>query len=202
MSRDSLAARCAAFTVRVSENAAAAMSHEDTARTDRLIRLSVPGALEYRDVAVRVVGTACRLLRPREPSTEAAASHSTDGARTDFTQDEFATRVVSAFSEAFNNIAIHGYKDAPAGVAPPMSERRVDIEVSSDDTELVIRLVDHGKVYDPASYAELPDELPERGMGLFIIRSFMDEISYTAGPPNTLVLRKKWRDQAALAAAG
>jgi serine/threonine-protein kinase RsbW len=162
---------------------------------DRTIRLSVPGSLEFRDVAVRVVGTACRLLRPRE-GTDASVGHPAEPARADFSQDEFATQVVSAFSEAFNNLAIHGYKDANT------SECRIELEISSDPTSgdgvpsdgaaLVITLVDWGKVYDPASYADVPDELPERGMGLFIIRSFMDEISYVKGPPNVLKLKKKW----------
>jgi len=149
----------------------------------RSIRLSVPGSLEFRDVAVRVVGTACRLLRPR--GSEPPVAHEGEGARTDFAQDEFATQVVSAFSEAFNNLAIHGYKDAPP-------ERRIDVEVSADATTLCVRLTDWGRVYDPAAYEELPDELPERGMGLFIIRSFMDEVGYEPGPPNVLTLRKKW----------
>lgn len=152
---------------------------------DRTIRLSVPGSLEFRDVAVRVVGTACRLLRPREGADPSVAPHA-EPARADFSQDEFATQVVSAFSEAFNNLAIHGYQDANT------SDCRIDLEISSDDVAFVIRLVDWGKVYDPASYADLPDELPERGMGLFIIRSFMDEISYVKGPPNVLTLKKTW----------
>jgi hypothetical protein len=29
-------------------------------------------------------------------------------------------------------------------------------------------------------------------MGLFIIRSFMDEVAYAAGPPNLLTLKKRW----------
>jgi serine/threonine-protein kinase RsbW len=167
-----------------------------TTEDDRLIRLSVPGALEFRDVAVRVVGTACRLLRPRGASGDSVVASSEAG-RNDLSQDEFATQVVSAFSEAFNNIAIHGYKDSPQGPST-----RIDIEVSSDGVSLLIRLSDFGKVYDPASYAELPEELPERGMGLYIIRSFMDDVGYTAGPPHVLVLRKKWPEAAAISADG
>jgi serine/threonine-protein kinase RsbW len=154
-----------------------------------LIRLSVPGSLEYRDVAVRVVGTACRLLRP--PAADASrpldnGAESPDAATRDFTQDEFAQQVVSAFSEAFNNVVIHGYRDAPKSVV-----RRIDVEISAEGAEIAILIRDWGNVYDPRAHAELPDELPERGMGLFIIRSFMDVTEYEAGPPNVLLLKKK-----------
>jgi len=64
--------------------------------------------------------------------------------------------------------------------------------ITGDSEAIVVRLEDWGKVYDPAAYIELPDELPERGMGLFIIRSFMDELTYAAGPPNVLTLKKRW----------
>jgi hypothetical protein len=45
-------------------------------------------------------------------------------------------------------------------------------------------------------------KLPEGGMGLFIIRSFMDEVTYTrggGGKPNVLVLRKRWPSSASSA---
>lgn len=153
---------------------------------DDPIRLSVPGALEFRDVAVRVVGTACRLLRPSERSG-ANEGHEVPHGRADFSQDEFSTQVVSAFSEAFNNLAIHGYRNTPPG---PL--RRIDLEIASIDGSLVVKLRDYAAPYDPVAYQELPDELPERGMGLFIIRSFMDVLTYTSGPPNVLTLAKRW----------
>jgi serine/threonine-protein kinase RsbW len=34
------------------------------------------------------------------------------------------------------------------------------------------------------------DALPESGLGLFIMRSFMDKVIYTAGAPNVLSLTK------------
>jgi serine/threonine-protein kinase RsbW len=148
------------------------------------IRLSVPGALEFRDVAVRVVGTACRLLRP---SRSSFTDETSSAGRADFSQDEFSTQVVSAFSEAFNNLAIHGYKDTQTGAAC-----RIELEIGSEDGCFVVRLTDFGQVFDPGGYLDVPDELPERGMGLFIIRSFMDEMTYVPGPPNVLTLKKKW----------
>jgi serine/threonine-protein kinase RsbW len=81
---------------------------------------------------------------------------------------EFQEQVVSAVGEAFNNTVLHAYRGR--------SDGRVTIEV------------------EPNGDAAVPipelEELPESGMGLFIIRSFMDEVVYRSGPPNVLSLRK------------
>lgn len=144
-----------------------------------MISLSVPGVLLYRDVAVRVVGSAAKILGPAGALGRASAPD---------LGDEFASQVVSAFGEAFNNLAIHGYRDVPSG--------RIDLEItgSRDESggELVVRIRDTGRVFDPRSHLEVPDAEPERGMGLFIIRNFIDEIGYESGPPNVLTLRKRF----------
>jgi serine/threonine-protein kinase RsbW len=152
-----------------------------------VISLTVPGALQYRDVAVRVVGAACKLFsRGTSDSTPPGLSVGNDLA------DEMVSQIVSAFSEAFNNLALHGYK----GVAPGNIEIRVDSvnEAGPDGGHvIVVEIKDTGHVFDPAQHMDLPEELPERGMGLFIIRSFMDEVGYVAGPPNVLTLKKRVR---------
>lgn len=134
-----------------------------------MIRLRVPGTLKYRSVALRVITEACRLADGRDAEQ--------DG-------DEFEAQMVSAFGEAFNNVAIHGY----AGVSPG----EVDIEVDWSPDEIVIQMTDNGRTFDPETIGppEL-DDLPEGGMGLFIMRSFMDEVDYHAGPPNVLRLKKR-----------
>ncbi len=134
-----------------------------------MITLLVPGSIEYRDIAVRVVGGACKFVEAKDP-------------------DQFATEVVSAFSEAFNNIVLHGYDGVPRrDIEIRIGYRSVDAQTR----ELSIELEDEGRVFDPGQYLELPDEMPERGMGLFIIRSFVDELRYVAGPPNVLTLVKR-----------
>ncbi len=145
-----------------------------------MITLTVPGALKYRDVAVRVVGAACKLLGPQ----------AADRASSPDLGEEFASQVVSAFGEAFNNLALHGYKGMPDG--------RIEIEVSSTVAEdgggvLSIRLRDTGRVFDPREHLVPPDAEPERGMGLFIIRSFIDEVDYEKGPPNVMILKKRFQ---------
>lgn len=96
---------------------------------------------------------------------------------------DFEPEVVSAFGEAFNNVAVHGYRDA--------DPEPVQIEVGWDSDRLVITMIDSGRTFDPSTIAPPNlDDLPENGMGLFIMRSCMDEVDYRPGPPNTLRLVK------------
>ena len=127
-----------------------------------MIRAILPGRLEYRDLAIRLVASACKLV----PNSG----------------DDFGNEVVSAFSEALNNVVIHG------GASP---EEEVEIEIDLGDDRLTLRLKDYGMSFDPraASPPDL-DALPESGMGAFIIMSFMDHVSYEAGTPNTLSMTK------------
>ena len=134
-----------------------------------MIRLRVPGSLAYRNLALRVVTSACRMALGRDAEQEGG---------------DFEVQTVSAFGEAFNNIAIHGYADRTPG--------SIDLEISWNTEAIVIQMTDTGLSFDPATI-EPPelDELPEGGMGLFIMRSFMDEVDYQAGPPNVLRLIKR-----------
>lgn len=134
-----------------------------------MIVLEVPATLEYRDVATRVVSAACRFAVPSQDTVARRV---------------FRDEVVSAFGEAFNNIALHAYRGLPPG--------SLRIEVVPSDEGISIRLVDRGKSFDPATIPEptLAD-LPESGLGVFIIRSFMDEVIYEPGQPNVLTLIKR-----------
>ena len=94
---------------------------------------------------------------------------------------------MSAIGEAFNNIAMHGYGGAATG--------RVDLELTPAPGCLTMVLRDTGKSFDPQAVPP-PDlvHLPESGMGLYIIRSFMDVVEYTPGgegKPNVLRLVKQ-----------
>jgi serine/threonine-protein kinase RsbW len=144
-----------------------------------MIKLSVPAALVYRDLVLRAVASACRLvrnlsIRMQDPSRE---SH------------EFDDNVVSAVGEAFNNVAIHAYRDVPAG--------QVDLEIEVAEGKITIRLLDTSPGFEPAR-ENAPDlsTLPESHMGLFIVRSSMDEVTYRRGQPpevpNVLTLSKRY----------
>jgi serine/threonine-protein kinase RsbW len=144
------------------------------------IRLQVPGVLQFRDLCIRVVAAACKLVPARGTvASEAYAS--------------FDDEVISAFGEAFNNAAIHSYRGQPAG--------RVDIEIDVANDHITLRICDYGRSFDPTAVLDPDlDSLPESGLGLYIMRSFMDTVLYQAGAPNVLSMTKHLR--AADAAGG
>jgi hypothetical protein len=144
------------------------------------IRISVPGTLRYRGVAVRAVAEAARLVSssvsrdPKDPSV-------------DDVKHPFDTAVVSAFMEIFNNIAIHAYRKNGGGM--------IEIAMTPTDTELAIEVRDTGVAFDIDGVAPLPEELdeeslPEGGMGIHIAKTMLDEVTYEPGPPNLWRLRK------------
>ena len=145
-----------------------------------MIRLSVPGTLGYRDVVLRVVTAACRLVRSsalgkQEPSRE---------------QHQFDDKVVSAVGEAFNNVAIHAYRDLAPGA--------VDIEIDVSAEGITLRMADTGHSFEPGVEVKRTpalDSLPESHMGLYIMRSCMDKVTYRPGNdalPNLLTMTKRF----------
>ncbi|MBX3159316.1 MAG: ATP-binding protein [Deltaproteobacteria bacterium] len=145
------------------------------------IRLTVPGTLRYRAIAVRVVGEACRLV-------SSSTQRDPDDPVVHDVRDPFDTAVISAFMEIFNNIAIHAYKRTGGGV--------IDLAITPTERELVIEVRDHGHPFDLDDVTPLPNELdedslPEGGMGIHIAKTMLDEMTYEPGPPNLWRLRKR-----------
>jgi anti-sigma regulatory factor (Ser/Thr protein kinase) len=144
------------------------------------IRLTVPGTLRYRGVAVRAVAEAARLVsgsKPRDPSDPIAYD----------VRDPFDTAVVSAFMEIYNNVAIHAYKHKGDGT--------IEIAITPTERELLIEMTDHGTTFDIDGVAPIPSDLddaslPEGGMGIHIAKTMLDEMTYSPGPPNQWRLRK------------
>lgn len=139
------------------------------------IRLVVPGDLRYRDLAIRTVAAACRLVGAEDGGAGGAE-------RLDLRR-RFDAEVVSAFSEIFNNIAIHGYAGGTTGdIVIEMSPRRDALDMTISDTGL------------PFDIDEIPtpelEQLPEGGMGIHIARACLDALDYTPGPPNVWRLTK------------
>jgi serine/threonine-protein kinase RsbW len=102
-------------------------------------------------------------------------------------QEEFTHEAVSAVGEAFNNVALHGYENTTPG--------DIIFEIASLEDRLVVDVKDFGHSFHPDDAPE-PNlgELPESGMGLFIIRAFVDELTYEAGSPNRLRMVKRFRN--------
>lgn len=147
-----------------------------------VVRLTTPADLRFRDIAVRAVAEACRLA-VRSRTAQGSQPQASGATQQLDLSDRFTAELVSAVSEIFNNIAIHGYGGRGGG------ELSIEMTVSTDGLRLIIS--DHGKAFDlnqvPAP--EL-DTLPEGGMGIHIAKSCVDELAYTPGPPNVWQLIK------------
>ncbi len=145
------------------------------------IRLTVPGTLRYREVAVRIVAEAARLVsRSTQRTPNDPLDHDV--------RDPFDTAVVSAFAEIYNNVAIHAYQRKGGGT--------IDIAIMPTERELVIEVKDQGTPFDLEEVPPLPgeldvDTLPEGGMGIHIAKTMLDEITYEPGPPNLWRLCKR-----------
>lgn len=145
------------------------------------IRLTVPGTLRYRGIAVRVVAEAARLV------SASAQRDPTDLLDNDV-RDPFDLAVVSAFAEIFNNVAIHAYQRRGGGT--------IEIAITPGDRELVIEVKDTGRPFDIDEVPPLPSDLdeaslPEGGMGIHIAKTMLDEMTYEPGPPNLWRLCKR-----------
>jgi len=147
------------------------------------IRLSVPGTLRYRPVAVRTVAEAARLVSsPSQPDPRGPDPLALD------VRHSFDTAVVSAFMEIFNNIAIHAYQRRGGGT--------IDIEITLTSDDILIEVKDNGRAFDLDNVVPLPtdldeDALPEGGMGIHIAKTMLDDMTYEPGPPNLWRLYKR-----------
>ncbi len=145
-----------------------------------MVRITIPAQLTFKEIALNA---AVVDMTSRAPNASSEA------------RDE----VLSALSEALNNVVLHAYRGVTDGT--------VELEFVTTPWGIEIRISDQGKSFDPSLVAEFqsfdfseddPDSvaaLPEGGMGLFIMRSFMDELTYASGNegrPNVMVLRKHW----------
>ncbi len=135
------------------------------------IRLTawVPGQLGYRDLVGTMVREVCLQVER------------------DLGYDGLEWRVLSAFNEAFNNIVEHAY-------AAALGE--VEVQMYVEDDRVVVRLVDQGEGfnYHLSGATDVPpdfDSMADGGMGLFIIRQVMSEVTYERGQNRNLLTMTK-----------
>ena len=95
-----------------------------------------------------------------------------------------------AADEAASNIIEHAYSGIEDG--------KLEIECNTNAGELKIIMNDWGKPFDPSSIPEpnVKADLSERkigGLGMYLMRKLMDEVTYTSSPDagNTLVMVKR-----------
>lgn len=91
--------------------------------------------------------------------------------------------------EAFTNIVQYGYNDK--------GKREIELLLEKKGQEVMITLIDDGQFFDPTAQED-PDtglaveDRPIGGLGIFLIRKTMDDISYyEKGGKNHLVMTKK-----------
>ena len=98
-------------------------------------------------------------------------------------------KVVLAVDEATANIIRHAYGGQPGG--------EIHFGVKADGERLEVVITDHGKGFDPdrirdPDMAEHVRQGRKSGLGIFLMRQIMDEVTYTfrEGVPNRLRLVK------------
>jgi serine/threonine-protein kinase RsbW len=108
---------------------------------------------------------------------EAAAEHL---ARTSGLDEDQTFQLAMAVREAAVNAVLHGNAYDPG--------KKMTASFENDGSSLIVRITDQGNGLDPAT---LPDPLaPENllngsGRGIFLIRSFMDEVHFKLLHPGT-----------------
>ncbi|MCC6575509.1 MAG: ATP-binding protein [Planctomycetes bacterium] len=102
-------------------------------------------------------------------------------------------KVVLAVDEAVANTIQHGYHGREDGT--------VEVQIEADAGKFTVRIIDSGDPYDSAKGVAGKADLDlknhiaagsKRGLGLFIMRKVMDEVSYQSrdGSKNVLTLTK------------
>jgi anti-sigma regulatory factor (Ser/Thr protein kinase) len=83
-------------------------------------------------------------------------------------------QILFIVEEMFSNITRYGYKDG--------SEHLVELKVMNNSDHIVIEITDDGIPFDPVKYQHAGNTNPAyaegEGMGLSLIRTFSDDISY------------------------
>jgi anti-sigma regulatory factor (Ser/Thr protein kinase) len=155
----------------------------------RVVELTVPGSLAFRDLALRVVMEICSLFGKSELLFDTKVRAGQAGSkRKDVPAhgydlgDTFTAEFVSAFSEIYNNIPIHAYEGGN-------DDGNIKLRIAIARDHLTVEITDTGKSFDIHA-VPLPESLPTSGMGIHIARSMLDELVYEPGPPNHWRLTK------------
>jgi anti-sigma regulatory factor (Ser/Thr protein kinase) len=136
------------------------------------IHLQLGGRLQDRNVALRAVAEACKVVAP-QPRGSAWT--------------RFRSQVLSAVGEGFNNVVLHGKVDPRDG--------SIDLRIRTRRGYIRVELRDWGPGFDPSRVRPpVIESLPESGLGLHIMQSFM-AMSYKTGRPNLLTLSKRLADR-------
>jgi serine/threonine-protein kinase RsbW len=109
--------------------------------------------------------------------------------RNENVEEHLRNAVEMCLMEALNNVIKHAYHGE--------QNHKIDVNVCIDSSLMEIQIIDEGDPRESFVIKELDfdpndiDNLPEGGMGLFIIKQLMDELDYyTLNGKNYFTLRK------------
>lgn len=93
-----------------------------------------------------------------------------------------------ALEEAVANIIMYAY--------PPEEQHDILLKVTSTESQLIFLLTDKGVSFDPTQVEDVDlslsiEERPIGGLGIFLIRSIMNEVSYQRLDGKNLLIMKK-----------
>lgn len=98
-----------------------------------------------------------------------------------------------ALEEAVANIIMYAY--------PPTEEHEILLRVTATEEQLIFLLTDKGNSFDPTQVEDFDTTLPleERsigGLGIFLIRSIMNEVTYRRlDDENHLIMKKNIKEE-------
>jgi serine/threonine-protein kinase RsbW len=146
--------------------------------------LLIVAALRVRRKTVQV------RLPSRLESIRAVSDMTTRYARRAHLEEQDAYQCKLAVDEACSNIIRHAYGGDSTGV--------FDVFIRIDDGVFEIHLTDYGEPYDPQdipspTMGNTIEDAQPGGLGLYLIRSVMDEVCYTPGPKGNRLVMVKWR---------
>lgn len=101
---------------------------------------------------------------------------------------ETAMNITLALEEAVANIIMYAY--------PSQEKQEILLKVSSDEKQIFFLLTDKGCSFDPTRVADADltlsiEERPIGGLGIFLIRSIMNEVSYQRLDGENRLMMKK-----------
>ena len=94
--------------------------------------------------------------------------------------------ILIAVSEAATNALKHG--------SPQGGRDEIAVRCHLEADRLVVEVMDRGTGFDPLSVpVPVAEQMREGGMGIFFMRTLMDEVSFDCGRGGTTVRLVKWR---------
>ena len=141
----------------------------DSLQNGENFSFDVPARACFRSAVGSFISSICEELRTQERLNE-----------------ESSHQIMSAFLEGFNNVVTHAYPGTATG--------RVELLISVKTEYISLSLFDEGEGFD---FEAIPvpelDSLPEGGMGIYIMKNFMDRVEYKRdNEKNMLYLEKRY----------